>query len=83
MRVVGKEPLPPASNQPTAANLEAADLFMAQLRGLCGGPRRYFPKGVYRYRSHEEADLAVLAFVARDMANLMIEREHGAGKVRA
>ena len=56
---------------------------MAMLRGLSGGHRPYFPKGIHRYRSHEDADAAVLAAVARDMAKLMIEREHAAGKVRA
>ena len=83
MRVIGKEPLIPGNNQPTLANLEAADRFMAMLRGLSGGHRPYFPKGIHRYRSHEDADAAVLAAVARDMAKLMIERENAAGKVRA
>ena len=82
MRIVGKEVRPPASNEPSAANLEAADRFMAMLRGLCGGPRHYFPKGVFRYRSHEEADAALLDAVARDMAQLALERERGAGKIR-
>lgn len=83
MRVVGNEPLPLATNEPTVANLEAADRFMATLRELSGGNRPYFPKGVHRYCSREEADAAVLAAVAREMANLMIEREHAAGKIRA
>lgn len=82
MRIVGKQVLPPATNEPTVANLVAADRFMAGLRRLCGGQRHFFPKGVHRYRTHEEADAALLDAVARDMAELMIERERGAGKVR-
>lgn len=82
MRIVGKETPPPSTNEPTVANLVAADGFMSMLRGLCGGPRHYFPKGVYRYTSHEEADAAVLDAVARDMAELACEREREARKIR-
>ncbi len=82
MRIVGREIPPAISNEPSVANLVVADRFMAMLRGLAGGPRHYFPKGVYRYASHEEADEALIDAVARDMAQLAHERTHGAGKVR-
>lgn len=82
MRVVGKERVLPATNQPSLANLVAADRFMASLRGMCGRERRHFPQGVYCYHSHDAADAALLEAVARDMARLMIERERGSGKVR-
>jgi len=78
MRIVGKDLLPPATNEPTAANLVAADRFMAGLRLLCGGQRHFFPKGVHRYYTHEEADAALLDAVARDMVELMVEREREA-----
>lgn len=82
MRIVGKERPLVVTNEPTVANLLAAESFMAMLRGMCGGPRHYFPKGIHRYASHEAADEALLNAVARDMAELACERKRGAGKVR-
>lgn len=82
MRVLGKEKLFAATSEASYANLVAADRFMSMLHGLTGGMRHYFPKGVYRYRSHEEADAALLDAVARDMAQLENERR-GTGKILA
>ena len=82
MRVVGKEKLFAATNEASYENLVAADRFMSMMRGLMGGMRHFFPKGVYRYRCHEEADAAWLDAVARDMAELENERR-GTGKILA
>lgn len=79
MRVVGKEKAFSVSPEASYANLRAADSFMSMLRGLAGGMRHFFPKGVYRYRSHEEADAAWVDAVARDMAELERERRRGIG----
>jgi hypothetical protein len=63
------------------ANLWAAERLMASLRRLVGGGRHFFPKGVHRYRSHEEADAAWLTAVAADMAELDRERRDGSREV--
>lgn len=77
MRIVGKTPLDPGIGRLDVENLLALDRLMHSLRHLGGGPRHFFPKGVYRYRTHEEADAAWRLAVARDMAELMAERDHG------
>lgn len=80
MRILGKERTFAATSEASYANLVAADRFMSMMRGLAGGMRHFFPKGVYRYRSHEEADAAWIDAVARDMAELEKERWRESGK---
>lgn len=82
MRIVGKERLFAATREASYENLVAADRFMSMMRGLVGGMRHFFPKGVYRYRDHDEADAALLDAVVRDMVELEKER-HGSGKLLA
>jgi hypothetical protein len=36
-----------------------------------------FPKGVFQYRSHEEADEALLDALAKRMATIALTRRHG------
>jgi hypothetical protein len=83
MRVVGKEKSLAVTGEPSFANLVAADHFMTMLRGLAGGMRYFYPRGVYRYPSHEEADAAWVDAVAHDMALLEEERQDGTGKIRS
>lgn len=82
MKIVGKEKLFAAASEASYANLLAVDRFMSMTRGLMGGMRHFFPKGIYRYRSYEEADAAWLNAVARDMVELENERR-GTGKILA
>lgn len=82
MRVVGREKPLAVTGEPTFANLVAADRFMTMLRGLAGGMRHFFPRGVYRYSRHEDADADWLKAIARDMALLEEERQGGNGKTR-
>ncbi len=77
MRVVGHPKLNPVCL--SVENLRALDRHMESLQRLSGGVRHFFPKGVYRYRGHDEADAAWLAAVARDMAELARARDRGAG----
>lgn len=73
MRVVGqvKEIVARLSSD----NLVALDRQRESLQCLSGGVRRFFPVGVYRYRSHEEADAAWVAAIAGDMAELARSRD--------
>lgn len=81
MRVVGRWPEQQRMSELSVANLWAAERLMASLRGLVGGGRHFFPKGVHRYRSHDDADAAWLSAVAADMAELDRERRNGPGEV--
>jgi hypothetical protein len=48
MRVVGRRGEP----KPTPENMEALQKLLLDLRGK----RRFLPRGVYRFKTHEEAD---------------------------
>jgi hypothetical protein len=49
----------------------------AMQRGFGAGQPGVFPKGVYCYRSHEEADEAWLDALADRMATIALARAHG------
>lgn len=58
MKVVGRRREP----QPTLENMVAIQKLLLDLRG----PRRLFlPKGVYRFKTHEEADAWLTKMLTR------------------
>ena len=55
MRRVGKRVEPAVEVKTSGASLASNIAFSADMTRLAGG-RVFFPKGVYRYKSHEEAN---------------------------
>lgn len=55
MRRVGKRVEPAVEAKTSGASLASNIAFSADMTRLAGG-RVFFPKGVYRYKSHEEAN---------------------------
>jgi len=75
IRQVGKRVEAAASSQPSGAALEAGLSFSAGLSLFAAG-RTFFPKGVFRYKSHEEANQHAAECLANGMAALAKERRH-------
>jgi len=75
-RQVGRRVLRPASAELSLQALSEAFVLSGELGKLSGGST-FFPKGVFRYRSHEEANRHWDECVARGMARLAVERERG------
>lgn len=74
MRQVGKRHAATASLNPSAEALDQGLAFGAGLTLFTGG-RVFFPKGVYRYKSHEEANRHEAECLAAGMAKLAKQRE--------
>lgn len=67
MRIVGDRVERPLSLRPTAELLAEGLRFIAESSAL-GGSSTYIPKGVYRFRTHAEAEEQRLACLARGIA---------------
>lgn len=67
MRIVGDRVQRPISLRPSAERLEAGMLFVAEMAAL-GDASTFIPKGVYRFRTHAEAEEQRIAALARGMA---------------
>ena len=76
MRQVGHRREPEALPETDGAALAGAVEFSANLTRLAGG-RVMFPKGVFRYKTHGEANAHQEACLAVGMAQLAMERKHG------
>lgn len=76
MKHVGVRMEPALSRETSGAALASAVTFSADLTRLAGG-RVPFPKGIFRYKSHEEANEHQAACLAQGMARLVEERKHG------
>lgn len=76
MRQVGKRVEPAISTEVSGSALAANIAFSADLTQLAGG-RVFFPKGVFRYKSHDEANAHQSECLAEGMAQLAMERRHG------
>jgi len=61
---------------PSGTSLAEGIAFSANMAQLAGG-RVFFPKGVFRYKSHAEANHHQTEYLAQGMANLAKERRHG------
>lgn len=73
MRQVGKHIEQPMTATASGAALASNIAFSADLAALAGG-RIFFPKGVFRYKSHDEANAHQDACLAEGMAQLAKER---------
>jgi hypothetical protein len=67
MRIVGDRVQKPLALRPTAERLEAGMRFVAEMAAL-GNASTFIPKGVYRFRTHAEAEEQRIACLARGMA---------------
>jgi len=75
MRSVGHRQQPPVSNTPSGGLLAAGARFNETLAALAGaGSGGFVPKGVYRFRSHAEANEHQFDCLTRGMAQLAQER---------
>ncbi len=66
-RIVGNRVQRPLSRLPSAEALEAGARFSAEMAAL-GRASTFIPKGVYRFRTHAEAEEHRIASLARGMA---------------
>ena len=76
MRVVGTKKERTITFSPSAEALKEAERFANGMRRLAPSPG-YIPKGVYLFRSHEEANAFDLECLAKKMAKVAMERRHG------
>ncbi|MEX2197298.1 MAG: hypothetical protein WD886_00695 [Burkholderiales bacterium] len=67
MRIVGDRIEKPLSLRPTAELLEEGLRFIAQSPAF-GESSTYIPKGIYRFRTHAEAEEQRIACLVRGLA---------------
>ena len=78
MRIVGKRVQNEISFDASAEKLMAGARWNDAMQQAFGATQPgIFPKGVFRYRSHEEADEALLDALAKRMATIAMTRRHG------
>ena len=77
MRKIGRR-LPAITAQPSADGLRHAAIHMATSLALAGGASTGIAKGVYRFKTHEEADAQVIEGLARVVAANASRRTRGA-----
>lgn len=76
MKQVGKRLEQPMTEVPSGSALASNMAFSSDIVELAGG-RVFFPKGVFRYRTQDEANAHQAACVAVGMAQLSKDRSHG------
>lgn len=76
MRQVGHRKEPPLQAHASAVALVAGAEFCGSIAQLAGGST-FVPKGVYRFRTHDEATLKNQQWLALGMARKALERQHG------
>jgi len=74
MRVIGRRVEAPLSFSASGTLLAQGARFNDDLRGLPTGDASYIPKGIYRFRTHEEADAHAQKCLADCMARLAARR---------
>lgn len=57
MKVIGKRKVRPVSDKASGFLLKQGATFNDELHRLPTGSTTYFPKGVYRYKTHDEANV--------------------------
>jgi hypothetical protein len=72
MKQIGHRTAPPLQRQADAAPLIAGARFSEALAAL--GPAGIMPKGIYRFRTHEQANQHQAEGLAQGMANLAEQR---------
>ena len=76
MRQVGKRTEPAVQAEASGRSLFEGAQFSASIAHLSGGST-FVPKGVYRFKSHEDAARQDQEWLAQGMARLAKERKNG------
>ncbi len=74
MRTIGHRIAPPVTFSASAALLAEGARFNDAIHRLPTGNRTFIPKGVYRYKSFDEANRHDLDCIAARMAHAALER---------
>lgn len=77
MRLVGLRKERPIGLSPSGALLAEGARFNDEMHRLPTGNMTFIPKGVYRFKTHEEAYQHQLDCLARGMAKVALERVNG------
>lgn len=76
MRQVGTKSEIKAQGLPSGAAIASAAEFGMTISQLAGGSS-FVPKGLYRFKTHEEAALKDSDWLAQGMAKIAMERKNG------
>lgn len=76
MRQVGTRTEPPIQMSASGAALTAGAEFSMTIAQLSGAST-FVPKGLYRFRTHDEAALKNESWLAVGMARIALKRQHG------
>lgn len=76
MRQVGKRREAEVVEVATEDHLLAGASFIESISSLAGGSS-FVPKGLYRFKSHDQAQAMNDKWLAIGMARIAMEREHG------
>jgi hypothetical protein len=74
MRIVGHRKERPVTFSASADLLAEGARFNDEIHRLPTGDRTFIPKGIYRFKSHEDANRFDLDCLIRGMANIAQER---------
>lgn len=74
MRTIGRRSEPPISFSASARLLIEGARFNDEIHRLPTGNRTFIPKGVYRYKSFEEANRHDIDCIVAGMAQAALER---------
>ncbi len=77
MRVIGRRKERPISFSASAELLAEGARFNDEIHRLPTGGTTFIPKGVFRYRTHEEANRHQQDCLTKGMAQIAMERSHG------
>lgn len=77
MRQVGRRVERPIGLLASGELLAEGARFNDELHRLPTGDKTFIPKGVYRFKTHEEAYQHQIDCLARGMAKVALEREDG------
>lgn len=74
MRTIGHRKERPITFSASAVMLEEGARFNDEIHRLPTGNRTFIPKGVFRFKTHEEANRHYLDCLADGMAQIALER---------
>lgn len=74
MRIVGRRKDHPIVFSASGALLAEGARFNDEIHRLPTGSRTFIPKGVFHFKTHEEANRQLLECVADGMAQIALER---------
>ncbi len=77
MRTIGQRKERPIGLPASGALLVEGARFNDEMHRLPTGDTTFIPKGVYRFKTHEDADRHQLECLAKGMAKVAWERVHG------